>query len=303
MVQGAAAGDEIFCGIDFYVLPEGCIAAVISFTSPRDACRFSSISRIFKSAADSDAVWEHFLPSDYRDILARSDAGLSLLDSLSKKHLFMHLVHNPLLIDNGAMSFSLEKSTGKKCYTIAAKNLAITWGDTPRYWTWPSVSESRFPQVAELVTVCWFEIKGKIKTSLLSPDTNYGAYFVFKMTRAAYGFYAPAEVVVKTVGGKVETRNVYLESQDRYQIVPRRIGVLNPFRAPMSRMQSIVRDDEFKLPKQRSDGWLEVKIGEFSTRRDEDGEVEFSVLEVEAGNWKGGMVVEGIEIRPKMAKE
>ncbi|KAL2941200.1 putative F-box protein PP2-B12 [Bienertia sinuspersici] len=301
---------EILYDIDFYVLPEGCIAAVVSFTGPRDACRFSSISKVFKSAADSDAVWEHFLPSDYRDILARSSDGsaLSLLDSLSKKDLFLRLADTPLLIDDGDMSFSLEKSTGKKCFTIAARNLAITWGDTPRYWAWNSVPESsRFSEVAELVTVCWLEIIGKLKTSLLSPNTDYAAYLVFKMTSEAYGFYSPAEVVLRTPGGKVETGNVYLDSRDKYQIVPRRM--FNRSRAPPTRAPTPMplvereREDDAKLPKQRGDGWLEIKIGEFSTLKDEEGEVEMSVLEVKAGNWKGGMRVEGIEIRPKKDNE
>ncbi|KNA17543.1 hypothetical protein SOVF_079020 [Spinacia oleracea] len=304
MVGGEEGEEEIFCGIDFYVLPEGCIAAVVSFTSPRDACRFSSISKIFKSAADSDAVWENFLPSDYREILGRSDDGVSLLDSLSKKELFMHLADNPILIDEGAMSFSLEKSTGKKCFTISAKNLTIIWGDTPRYWTWHSEPVSRFSEVAELVTVCWLEIKGKMKTSLLSPNTEYAAYLVFTMGRGAYGFYSPAEVTLQTSGGKVETENVNWESPHRFQIVPRRSSAFNQLRAPMSRTQPAETEDETKLPKKRADGWLEIKIGEFSTRRDdEDGEVEMAVLDVKGGNWKGGLIVEGIEIRPKIVNE
>ncbi|XP_021772756.1 putative F-box protein PP2-B12 [Chenopodium quinoa] len=294
-------GGEIFYGLDFYVLPEGCIAAVVSYTSPRDACRFSSISRIFKSASDSDAVWENFLPSDYRLILSRSDGALSL----SKKQLFMHLADNPLLIDDGALSFSIEKSTGKKSYIISAKNLSIVWADTPRYWTWHSDPKSRFSEVAELVTVCWLEIKGKIETSLLSPNTDYVAYLVFRMERDAYGFYSPAEVTLLTAEGKPVTEKFYWESQERYQIVPRRVGIFNQFRAPMSRTQSTTQGevDQAKLPKQRSDGWHEIKIGEFSTGRDDNEEVEMEVLDVKGGNWKGGLVVEGIEIRPKIAME
>ena len=46
-----------------------------------------------------------------------------------------------LLVMN--QSFSLEKSTGKKCYSIAARDLHITWGDSPRYWAWHSTPDSR----------------------------------------------------------------------------------------------------------------------------------------------------------------
>lgn len=297
-------GDEIFCGIDFFhVLPEGCIAVIISFTSPRDACRLASVSKIFKSAADSDQVWERFLPSDYRDVLHNSVGGLALLNSLSKKQLYLHLSEHQLLDHGGTKSFSLERLSGKKCYTIGAKELGITWGDTPRYWTWRSAPESRFPELAELVTVCWLEIVGKMNTNSLSPDTNYAAYLVFKMSEEAYGFYSPAEVSVKTAGGKSETRTVYLDRQEgqnqRNQIIPRRIGVFNRVRHMTGIQPAMQREGDLNVPKQRADGWLEVEIGEFWTQRDEDEEVEMSVKEVKAGNWKGGVIVEGIEVRPK----
>lgn len=295
-------------GIGFYELPEGCIATVISFTTPRDACRLAAVSKMFRSAADSDAVWDRFLPSDYADIVARSDGGAELLNSLSKKELFLRLAFRPLLIDGGTKSFSLEKSTGKKCYSVAARDLHITWGDTPRYWAWHSTPDSRFPEVAELVTVCWLEIKGKIKTSILSPDTNYVAYLIFKMAEAAYGFCSPAEVVVKTAGGKTETQKAYLDPGEghsrSYQIIQRRVRLLSRNRASMTVTRPAMnRGRDGKLPNPRGDGWMEVEIGEFFTRRDEEGEVEMSVLEVNAGNWKGGLVVEGIEIRPKVVMQ
>ena len=86
----------------FNALPEGCIAYTLSLTSPRDACRLSSVSSTFCSAAQSDDVWESFLPPDYRDILSRSEQGIQLLPLYtSKKQLYLHLCDNPILIDNG----------------------------------------------------------------------------------------------------------------------------------------------------------------------------------------------------------
>ncbi|GKV39942.1 hypothetical protein SLEP1_g47635 [Rubroshorea leprosula] len=51
-----------------------------------------------------------------------------------------------------AKSFSLHKRSGKKCYLLAARDLAITWGDTPRYWSWNSIQDSRFLSLSELHT-------------------------------------------------------------------------------------------------------------------------------------------------------
>ncbi|XP_048492787.1 putative F-box protein PP2-B12 isoform X2 [Beta vulgaris subsp. vulgaris] len=284
-------GVEIFCGADFNVLPEECIAAIFTFTNPRDACRFDSVSTTFKSAADSDLVWEHFLPSDYRQILARSNDGQALLDSLSKKQLFLHLAHTPLLIDGGILSFSLEKSTGKKCYTIGARNLSISWGDTPTYWQWNSMPKSRFSEVAKLIYVWWLEIRGKIKTSMLSPNTHYGVYLVFNVSEDLFGLYdLPVKVGIKTGGGELVTGNVYLD--------PRRAGIIDETLIMYAEVFT-EKEDDVKLPKKRGNDWLEVEIGELLTTG-EDEDVEMSILEVEAGKPKGGFYVDGIEIRPKI---
>ena len=86
--------------MDLEALPEGCIANVIGLTTPRDACRLSLISTTFKSAADSDAVWDKFLPPDTNEILSKSRFQTR---SKSKKELYLTLSHNPILINDGNM--------------------------------------------------------------------------------------------------------------------------------------------------------------------------------------------------------
>lgn len=50
-------------------------------------------------------------------------------------------------------------------------------------------------------------------------------------------------------------------------------------------------------PTKRKDGWLEIELGEFFSKRGEDNiEVETTQL---SGHWKSGLMVEGIQIRPK----
>lgn len=90
---------EIFAGGD--ELPEGCIANALSLTSPKDACRLSVVASTFRSAAESDAVWERFLPPDYGDIISRSIDGPDSLAVGSKKELYLHLCDHPILIDGG----------------------------------------------------------------------------------------------------------------------------------------------------------------------------------------------------------
>ncbi|XP_038889327.1 F-box protein At2g02240-like [Benincasa hispida] len=303
--------------LDFSALPEGCIAHILSFTSPQDVCRSASVSSTFRSAADSDALWDRFLPLDYAAEI--SHAVSQIFPSFaSKKQLYLHLCRFPVLIHGGAKSFSLDIKTGKKCYMISPRELLIVWGDVPRYWRWTSPPEARFGEVAELVCVCWLEIRGKIETEMLSPGTLYAAYLVFKPTTSNYGFqHQPVEVAVGLVGTETPKQTVYLDVVDREwrqrnPIVPRGFSLFNLGRrriigTQVSMPPEITRNDTpavdcgRSIPKEREDRWLEVQIGEFFIDG-VSGELEMSVLEVKGGHWKGGLLVQGIEIRPKALK-
>ncbi|GKE32644.1 putative F-box protein PP2-B12 [Tanacetum coccineum] len=204
------------------------------------------------------------------------------------------------------VSFSLDKPTGKKCYMLAARDLSIVWGDTPRYWRWISLPESRFTEVAELISVCWFEVHGRIKASMLSPNTLYTAFIVFKSTSETYGFeYQPAEVSIGISGLESQTQTVFLEPEGETRrvrpVVPRRrMGMFNRGRvANPNPIVLISPSTNGNGPKQREDGWMEIELGEYFIKKGEEGELEMSMTEVKGGNWKGGLVIQGIEIRPK----
>ncbi|XP_008438376.2 putative F-box protein PP2-B12 [Cucumis melo] len=143
--------------MDINQLPAECISSILAFTSPKDACRSAVVSPAFKYAADSDALWTTFLPSDYRQIIsqASSSSTSSFLDSLPKKDLYFHLCDHLLFIGSGNSSFVLEKESGRKCYMIGARDLDIIWGNSPQYWTWKSFPTSRYPEVAGLQVVWW----------------------------------------------------------------------------------------------------------------------------------------------------
>ncbi|KAF8015458.1 hypothetical protein BT93_H1081 [Corymbia citriodora subsp. variegata] len=193
-------------GPDFSALPEGCIARVVSLTSPADACRLASVSPNFKSACDSDAVWASFLPTDCCQMVSRNVSSLKSSTSASAMTRF-----------SSAMA---RWYSGKKCIMLSARALSIACGDTPKCWSWNPMPA---PEVAELIRVWWLEIRGTISSCM--------------------------------------------------------------------------------LPKERRDEWLEIELGEFLMKDGEDGEIEMSDLEMKGCHKKGGLVVEGIEIRPKDGKE
>ncbi|KAK6917114.1 Phloem protein 2-like [Dillenia turbinata] len=271
-------------------MPKKCISSILSLTSPEDAIRLSLVASNFRSAADSDAVWETFLPSDYKDIISRAfDFSSSSLIFESKKDLYLRLCDSPLLIDDGQLCFWLDKQTRKKCYMIAPRALHISWGDTPGCWKWISVPESRFPEVAVLLSVCWLEIRGRIKSSFLSPKTTYAAYLVFKLEDEHNGFtldFEAADVSVGTNASTSQTRSAFLCHETWHQ---QSIWAHVP-------IEDI--NQKIEYPNKRSDGWFEVELGEIFIKRD-DGNLEMSVLETKKQHRKTGLIVQGIEVRPK----
>ncbi|XP_073262225.1 F-box protein PP2-B11 [Populus alba] len=271
-------------------LPEGCIANVLSFTAPLDVARLSAVSPMFKSAAISDVVWERFLPSDLESVLSTSPDGSLLLASVSsKRELYFSLCDNPILVDNGRKSFSLEKKSGKKCYMLSAMDLVIRWSDSPHYWKWNSNPASRFPEVAELIKVSWLEIRGKFNTSMLSPSILYTANLVFKFSISAYGLVdQPVEVAMKLDGDKICEHSVSWNAERRPV----------DFFIYSCRRSIPARESDGHYPKKRGDGWLEIELGDFLCTEGEDGELEMRVFDG-INYWKHGLIVEGIEIRPK----
>ncbi|XP_056168802.1 F-box protein PP2-B11-like isoform X2 [Syzygium oleosum] len=274
-------------------LPEGCVAHIISLTTPRDAARCSAVSRAFHSASDSDAVWRKFLPPDLDLIVSTSPLppppplGPPLT---RKKDVFLRLCGPPLLIDSGRKSFALEKWSGKKCYMIGTRDLGIIWHWDTRYWRWSSLHVSRFPEVSELLKVCWLEVFLHMEMRLLSANTYYAAYFIFKFVHGNYGFENQEVEVSISSGYAVERCIIFLDPDGRlrqqYQTTQERPAATE------------VQAREKQIPRDRGDGWKEVDLGEFFVSDPPAGDIRISLREVKTNKWKSGLVIEGIELRP-----
>lgn len=152
----------------------------------------------------------------------------------------------------------------------------------------------RFSEVAELQCVCWLEIRGKIATSKMSNKTNYSAYLVFKTKHECFGLDYSVESIVKFLGAGEEGE------VSAVHVVPPKVtqGGAGHNSGHADRQ---VPKENARLPCKRQDGWMEIQLGEFYNdhSNDNDGEVEAALLETKAQNWKGGLVIEGIEFRPK----
>lgn len=282
----------MMCCMNLSDLPEGCLSHILSLTSPSDVLRSSAVSKQFLSASLSDNVWEKFLPSDCDHIISQSSTPLDHHNFATKKDFFFHLCHSPILFSNNTQSFGLDKWSGKRCYMLGARTLKIAWIDNSQYWTWQTQLESRFPEVAELQSVCWLDIKGTIHTKLLSSNTTYGAYFVFKkIDNYSNGFlYTPVKTYVLEID---EQGSLPGDDNDNHGVI------VNRFYLEASEDTSLLRRLE-ELPVERDDGWMEIEMGRCDVKATTDQTVvlEMKLEEIEHLNWKQGIVVQGIELRP-----
>ena len=149
----------------------------------------------------------------------------------------------------------------------------------------------RFSEMAELWVVWWLDIKGRIETNMLSPKTRDAAYFVYKLKEKTYGFQ---ERPVKL--------RVYFEGQENQEVHGHGNGDET---SNSTATTSVFLDPPQYMPQQsknRGDGWMEVEMGEFFNDGGEEDDhrvLVFILLENNHFASKSGLVVEGIELRPK----
>lgn len=122
---------------------------------------------------------------------------------------------------------------------------------------------------------------------MLSPRTAYGAYLITKLADRAYGLDSlPSEVSLEV--GKFKSQGtVYLSTAHQKAL------------AVDKHVRSSNRVLEGHLC-ERTDGWMEIELGSFyNDGCDDNKNVKMSLKEVKGAHLKGGLIVEGIEIRPK----
>lgn len=97
-LEGGCVPEGNSC-LGLWDLPESCIAAILSLTTPKDLARMACVSRVFREAVYSDVVWEAMLPRSYRDILAKATVPPPPSRIYSKKAIYDYLCSGVLLED------------------------------------------------------------------------------------------------------------------------------------------------------------------------------------------------------------
>ncbi|KAJ4801950.1 F-box family protein-like [Rhynchospora pubera] len=171
------------------------------------------------------------------------------------------------------MPRQIRSSPNGKMFT--ARSLDIIHSDNAEYWIWAHSNDSRFTEVAELLKVWWLDIKVRIKLNELLPKTKYTARLIFKTAPTSMGLDAFQEASVSM--GSLKQKNVVCISPR--VAVPPNVG----------------------LPVRRSDGWMELELGQFYCDVDNitgDREVVVGLMETDNNNMKTGLIVGGLEVRP-----
>ncbi|XP_062183321.1 putative disease resistance protein RGA1 isoform X2 [Phragmites australis] len=169
--------------------------------------------------------------------------------------------------------FWLESHSGSNSYIQPARSLHVLWGHDDRYWRLRSIPESRFAVSMELLEVWWLEIEGSVPAQALPINTSYDVYLVYKLADEHDGLRWGQSYV--HVNG-VHANGVHVSFVD----------------------EDAVHLDGVAYPVTRSEGWMELRLGEFDNNCG-DSEIKVGVTEKTNTYAKKGLIVEGMEIRVK----
>lgn len=126
--------------------------------------------------------------------------------------------------------------------------------------------------------ISWLEIHAKIDACMLSPKTTYRAYFVFSLDGESKFEVQYAEITVELGSHTTDSFSLY-----------------KPHHSLRCWLWNMRQE---WVPQYKSDGWMEIAIGEFFIDEEVEGEVQMTLMMAARAFIDGLFVVEGIDIRP-----
>ncbi|CAH1428055.1 unnamed protein product [Lactuca virosa] len=252
-------------GIEFKVIPS--VNQIVDLEQNKKMKDGTNMGGVLKTKLEMDSVEQ--MIADNKEIIKRSGNNVQIASSVE----LCLLLFKGILIDNGETLFSLSKVNGKRCHMLPAK--AIIYNSSNIKLCNPP-TESRFEEVVEILSHQDFRIKCDIETKMLSSDTTYACFLVFKLSKKCHGLQCP-----------VKARDLVPHRKERTKIIS--------FRYP-----STVNLDRIKwIPEQREDEWMEVIVWE--TNVDNMHNDEYVPMDLKLTCFEGnmsGLIVYGIDFRP-----
>ncbi|GJT47707.1 kinase-like domain, phloem protein 2-like protein [Tanacetum coccineum] len=167
------------------------------------------------------------------------------------------------------------KVDGKKLLVLSAKAALYTFSNMDSFTSKPP-AQSRFEEVIELLQQQLFHINCTINSQLLSPDTGYVCYLLFKLSENCQGMHCPVKV-------RDVLHQENQEAEFLYFITPEPSNI----------------HDITRVPKQRKDGWMEIQLWKFnSTHEFKDDSLSMNMRFTCLEGTMSGLIVCGLEFRP-----
>ncbi|GKB81516.1 kinase-like domain, phloem protein 2-like protein [Tanacetum coccineum] len=178
--------------------------------------------------------------------------------------------------DEGEKLFSLTDVNGKKHLMLPAKAALHDLTNYVKLKPSKLSAESRFQEVFELLPQQVFRINCTIKIHMLSPDTDYACYLVFKLSEQCDGLYCPVQVRDLLQRKTEEAGIIYLIPPSPWNI-----------------------HDFIKIPRQRTDGLMEVEVWKFNSTHDlKNNCLPMNLRMTSYEGTMSGLIVCGLEFRP-----
>ncbi|KAL3687555.1 hypothetical protein R1sor_013864 [Riccia sorocarpa] len=285
-------------------LPVDVLVVVFGNLTPREVARLSVVCRTFLEAAMSDQLWRRWLPPNIENVAENAYGGPIRYDSLKNLYDRIRTSNHHILMGEGREGCGIEPETGGYCFTFGARTLNIAWGSDPRYWQWipgSHVPGARFPEVANLETVCWLHLSAEIRVRL--PPGTYSLRWVLKFHEERYygnnrferhsfgsARWSDPITFMFTDGGSVQSSEV----------------IFPPIREATGFGRRLVERNHRVHWKEN--GWTEYVAGVFTVQEFDDPAPEETreltlkseLKETVRLYWKSDMLVDGIVIRQQV---
>ncbi|GJV63871.1 kinase-like domain, phloem protein 2-like protein [Tanacetum coccineum] len=188
------------------------------------------------------------------------------------------------LLDNGQEAYAVDKD-GKISLLLAARGVIKNWRQS-----FQSSPESRFGEVA-VVADYKFKIEKEIKTDVLSPETAYATYLIYKLTQDQSQFNNLLKFF-NFRGRDPDYPYIYLVSPPETPSIGQKLD-------QNSHNQPLIRYKVYAVPRQRKDGWMELKVWQFQTPPSSTQTIHMDLdLWTPDEVYISGLIIESIELRP-----
>ncbi|GJV22164.1 kinase-like domain, phloem protein 2-like protein [Tanacetum coccineum] len=171
--------------------------------------------------------------------------------------------------------FWLGEVNGKKLLMLSAKAALYKFSNVNLFTSTPS-AQSRFEEVIELLPQRVFHINCTIKSQMLTQDTEYVCYLLFKLSENCQGMHCPVKV-------RDVLHQENNEAEFFYFSTPSPVNI----------------HDITRVAKQREDGWMEIQVWKFNSACEfKDDSLFMNVRFTSLEGTMSGLIVRGLEFRP-----